>query len=163
MDSFPYALNSGGSDGLSAGLLPQGALWQISSFVPTRYASRMARTPSVVRYRVRNWRTYNRALINRGRLTVWLDDHAIAAWRPSSSRCPTKILQLWSTCWRPCVRPGCSKRYCWRIHVGAVASAAKVEVRVAASGTSVIQATKRARLMATAISRCCRWVLACPM
>src|SRR5262249_27488623 len=25
--------------------------------------------------------TYNRALINRGRLTVWLDEHAVAAWR----------------------------------------------------------------------------------
>src|SRR4029077_11680490 len=35
----------------------------------------------VVRYRIRNWRTYNRALINRGRLTVWFDEQAIAAWR----------------------------------------------------------------------------------
>ena len=41
----------------------------------------MARTPSVVRYRIRNWRAYNRGLINRGRLTVWLDEQAIAAWR----------------------------------------------------------------------------------
>src|SRR5215510_366466 len=39
-------------------------------------------TPSsVVRYRIRNWRAYNRALINRGRLTVWFDEHAIAGWR----------------------------------------------------------------------------------
>jgi Transposase DDE domain len=36
---------------------------------------------SVVRYRIRNWRAYNRALINRGRLTLWLDDQTIAAWR----------------------------------------------------------------------------------
>jgi hypothetical protein len=41
----------------------------------------MANTPSVVRYRIRNWRAYNRALINRGRLTVWFDDHAVTAWR----------------------------------------------------------------------------------
>jgi hypothetical protein len=41
----------------------------------------MARTPQVCRYRICNWRAYNRALINRGRLTVWVDDHAIAAWR----------------------------------------------------------------------------------
>jgi len=32
-------------------------------------------------YRIRNWREYNRALINRGRLTVWIDEHAVAAWR----------------------------------------------------------------------------------
>jgi hypothetical protein len=34
----------------------------------------------VLRYRIRNWRQYNRALINGGRLTVWFDEHAIAAW-----------------------------------------------------------------------------------
>jgi len=33
----------------------------------------------VFRYRIRNWREYNRALINRGRLTVWIDEHAVAA------------------------------------------------------------------------------------
>jgi hypothetical protein len=41
----------------------------------------MPTSPSVFRYRIRNWHTYNRALINRGRLTVWFDDRAIAAWR----------------------------------------------------------------------------------
>jgi len=41
----------------------------------------MANTHAVVRYRIRNWREYNRALVNRGRLTVWFDEHAIAAWR----------------------------------------------------------------------------------
>jgi hypothetical protein len=41
----------------------------------------MADTHSVVRYRIRNWRAYNRALINRGRLTVWFDEQAIVAWR----------------------------------------------------------------------------------
>ena len=41
----------------------------------------MAKTPQVLRYRIRNWRAYNRALINRGRLTVWFDEHAIAGWR----------------------------------------------------------------------------------
>ncbi len=41
----------------------------------------MANTHSVVRYRIQNWRAYNRALVNRGRLTVWFDDQAIAAWR----------------------------------------------------------------------------------
>jgi len=41
----------------------------------------MANTHSVFRYRIRNWRAYNRALINRGRLTVWFDEQAVTAWR----------------------------------------------------------------------------------
>jgi hypothetical protein len=41
----------------------------------------MPKTPSVFRYRIRNWPQYNRALINRGRLTVWFDEQAITAWR----------------------------------------------------------------------------------
>jgi Transposase DDE domain len=41
----------------------------------------MTNTHAVVRYRIQNWRAYNRALINRGRLTVWFDEQAIAAWR----------------------------------------------------------------------------------
>src|SRR5258705_5770448 len=41
----------------------------------------MSKPSSVFRYRIRNWRDYNRALINRGRLTVWFDEHAIAGWR----------------------------------------------------------------------------------
>ena len=32
-------------------------------------------------YRIRNWSAYNRALVQRGDLTVWLDDNALAAWR----------------------------------------------------------------------------------
>src|ERR1051326_3569264 len=41
----------------------------------------MPNPSSVFRYRIRNWREYNRALINRGRLTVWFDEQAIAGWR----------------------------------------------------------------------------------
>ena len=41
----------------------------------------MSNPSSVFRYRIRNWHEYNRALINRGRLTVWFDEQAIAAWR----------------------------------------------------------------------------------
>jgi hypothetical protein len=37
----------------------------------------MVKTSSIFRYRIRNWREYNRALINRGRLTVWFDEQAI--------------------------------------------------------------------------------------
>src|SRR5918996_184836 len=41
----------------------------------------MSNSSPIFCYRIRNWREYNRALINRGRLTVWVDEHAIAAWR----------------------------------------------------------------------------------
>jgi Transposase DDE domain len=31
-------------------------------------------------YRIRNWAAYNRALVQRGSLTVWVDEAAVAAW-----------------------------------------------------------------------------------
>jgi hypothetical protein len=34
-------------------------------------------------YRIRNWSEYNAALIGRGSLTLWLDEHALQAWRYS--------------------------------------------------------------------------------
>ncbi len=45
----------------------------------------MSKPFSVFRYRIRNWHEYNRALINRGRLTVWFDEHTIAGWRHTAS------------------------------------------------------------------------------
>jgi IS5 family transposase len=41
----------------------------------------MSKPSSVFRYRIRNWHEYNRALINRDRLTVWFDAQALAGWR----------------------------------------------------------------------------------
>jgi hypothetical protein len=41
----------------------------------------MRKAPFVFRSRIRNWPEYNRALINRSRLTAWFDEHAVAAWR----------------------------------------------------------------------------------
>ena len=32
------------------------------------------------RYRVRNWKEYNRSLVNRGRITLWFDEKSIANW-----------------------------------------------------------------------------------
>ena len=34
------------------------------------------------RYRVTNWAAYDRALIQRGDIRVWLSPEAIAAWKP---------------------------------------------------------------------------------
>ena len=41
----------------------------------------MPKAAHIFRYRVRNWRAYNHALINRGRLTIWFDEQATMTWR----------------------------------------------------------------------------------
>jgi len=33
-----------------------------------------------VRHNISNWRQYNRALVNRGSLTFWIDEQAIEQW-----------------------------------------------------------------------------------
>lgn len=33
-----------------------------------------------IAYRIRNWKSYNRALINRGNLTLWVSEEVVAAW-----------------------------------------------------------------------------------
>ncbi len=38
-------------------------------------------------YRIRNWPKYNRALKNRGNLTLWVSDEAIAKWLNSEHTC----------------------------------------------------------------------------
>ena len=38
------------------------------------------------KYRVRNWASYERALIGRGNITIWLSRAAIAAWKPEGTR-----------------------------------------------------------------------------
>ena len=40
------------------------------------------------KYRVTNWRAYERALVQRGDVTLWLSADARAAWRPSPSGQP---------------------------------------------------------------------------
>ena len=37
------------------------------------------------KYRVANWPAYNRALVRRGDVTVWVSAEAIAAWTPRQS------------------------------------------------------------------------------
>ena len=36
------------------------------------------------KFKITNWPTYNKALRQRGSLTVWLDESAIAAWTDST-------------------------------------------------------------------------------
>jgi hypothetical protein len=56
-------------------------LLHISPLSSRRHGRDMARTSSVFRYRIRNWREYNHAPINRERRTMWFDEQAITAWR----------------------------------------------------------------------------------
>ena len=50
--------------------------------IPPRRSSgkKKARSPKKMVYRVSNWSTYNQALIDRGRLTVWLSEEALSGW-----------------------------------------------------------------------------------
>jgi hypothetical protein len=56
----------------------------------------MPKTDRIFRYRIRTWRAYNRALINRGRLTIWFDEQAIAAWRNTILQHGPDTLRLYS-------------------------------------------------------------------
>lgn len=38
------------------------------------------------RYRIRNWRDYNSALVRRGSLTLWVEARAVGAWRERRAR-----------------------------------------------------------------------------
>ncbi len=46
----------------------------------------MAHHAYIFRYRVRNWRTYNQALIDRGGITFWIDEAALTTWRNTQAR-----------------------------------------------------------------------------
>jgi hypothetical protein len=44
----------------------------------------MGKSDFIFRYRVRNWPVYNRALVGRGNLTLWIDEQAVESWRDAS-------------------------------------------------------------------------------
>src|ERR1700730_11883993 len=41
-----------------------------------------------ITYRVRNWKHYNRSLVNRGNLTIWFSEAAVKSWyqKPQKNR-----------------------------------------------------------------------------
>jgi len=52
-------------------------------------ASRSQVHPSYkTRYRVTNWREYERGLVERGSLTIWLSPNALKSWKPRSNGLP---------------------------------------------------------------------------
>ncbi len=50
--------------------------------MPQRFSEACRRRIPRARYRVQNWREYDRALQQRGSLTVWVTPGALAAWQP---------------------------------------------------------------------------------
>jgi len=44
----------------------------------------MGKSDFIFRYRVRNWPEYNRALVGRGRLTLWIGQQTVESWRDAS-------------------------------------------------------------------------------
>ena len=51
------------------------------------------------KYRVRNWASYERALIGRGNITIWLSRAAIAAWTPEGALTPLYVKTLLQAAW----------------------------------------------------------------
>ena len=52
-------------------------------------AQRTPKPPAVsakARYRVTNWHDYNRALVARGAITLWIDEEVLAGWRATGGR-----------------------------------------------------------------------------
>ena len=49
-------------------------------------AARRSRAGRRVRYRVRDWAAYDRALVRRGDITVWISPDAVAGWRAPAGR-----------------------------------------------------------------------------
>ncbi|HAJ3045911.1 TPA: IS5/IS1182 family transposase, partial [Escherichia coli] len=51
----------------------------------THHPDNTGRTMAKQKYKITNWKTYNKALIHRGSVTFWLDDEAILAWYESAT------------------------------------------------------------------------------
>jgi hypothetical protein len=58
---------------------------KVAIAMPRRYPKRSQLTYTKKPYRVRNWHQYETALRNRGDLTLWFSEEAIAAWRAPTS------------------------------------------------------------------------------
>ncbi|HVO68483.1 MAG TPA: transposase [Aggregatilineaceae bacterium] len=43
------------------------------------------KSPQKTRYRVGNWAAYNNSLVQRGSITVWINDEVIEGWKPTPS------------------------------------------------------------------------------
>lgn len=48
----------------------------------TKTTKRAKRSPKKALYRVSNWAEYNRSLVQRGSITVWIDEEVLESWQP---------------------------------------------------------------------------------
>lgn len=55
-------------------------------------------TPCKDRYKVKNWKAYNRSLVQRGSLTLWLEDSVWRAWRDTDPSRKVVGEQLYAAC-----------------------------------------------------------------
>lgn len=59
---------------------PATASAAVAPALPAAPPAPVAPPPATLRYRVRNWKDYNQALIRRGSLTVWIEETTLQAW-----------------------------------------------------------------------------------
>jgi Transposase DDE domain len=52
----------------------------LTSAILAGSTARMLNMNGKLRYKVRNWHEYNRALVNRGNVTLWFDDESVKSW-----------------------------------------------------------------------------------
>ena len=71
---------------MRAKALLQGRVWNRAGFQAGLIADGHAASAPKPRYRVTNWREYNRALISRGSITLWIDEEVIAGWRATGGK-----------------------------------------------------------------------------
>ena len=45
-----------------------------------RYTGLMRKSDFIFRYHIRNWPAYNRALVHRGSIALWVDEDTVSAW-----------------------------------------------------------------------------------
>src|SRR6266540_6174068 len=58
----------------------QGEFFEIATDADGAYVLSTMKKPTKTPYRVRNWREYNAALVNRGSLTFWIDEKVAETW-----------------------------------------------------------------------------------
>ncbi|MVM37052.1 hypothetical protein GO730_04220 [Spirosoma sp. HMF3257] len=63
----------------------------------SRKSDPKAKTPKD-KYRLTNWPDYNKALINRGFVTLWLDDDTLAKWYFQGARTPGRLIRYSDQC-----------------------------------------------------------------
>src|SRR4051812_2028871 len=49
-----------------------------------------------MKYKIRNWSDYNRALIQRGSINIWMEEKALKKWYSSSHTCAAGRPQIYS-------------------------------------------------------------------